>query len=199
MNTIVNKQYCKLTDKKGQTHGGMQWGEGITHTASGEGDLCRPGWIHVYADPLLAVLLNPIHAKFTNPRLWEVEVAGRSKTDNGLKLGFTQVTTICEIPLPKVSVAQAVRFCILCTKEVCEELAWNKWAAAWLSGEGRSEAAAWAAEAAARAARAAAEAAARAAEAAAWAAAMAAEAAAKGTELDLIALAYQAVKEEAEL
>ena len=68
----MNEHYCKLTDENGQTHGGMQWGEGITHTASGEGDLCRPGWI---------------------------EVAGRSKTDNGLKVGFTQVTTIREISL----------------------------------------------------------------------------------------------------
>jgi hypothetical protein len=36
----------KLTDEHGQTRGGTQWGEGVTHTATGTGtELCSDGWI----------------------------------------------------------------------------------------------------------------------------------------------------------
>jgi len=59
-----------------------------------------------------------------------------------------------------------VRFAILCVKEVCADLPWNAWADGWLSGEDRSEAAAYRSARAARAARAAAYRSAR----AAWAA-----------------------------
>jgi len=34
----------KLTDQNMQTRGGTQWAIGETRTASGEGDLCGPGW-----------------------------------------------------------------------------------------------------------------------------------------------------------
>jgi hypothetical protein len=44
----------KLTNENFQTFGGCQWGENITHITSGEGDLCGPGWLHYYDNPLLA-------------------------------------------------------------------------------------------------------------------------------------------------
>ena len=53
-------QLYKLTDDSGRTYNNTQWSEGSTHTASGDGDMCRQGWIHAYTHPLLAVLLNPI-------------------------------------------------------------------------------------------------------------------------------------------
>jgi hypothetical protein len=161
----------KLTDGNGQTRNGTQWGPGVSHSGTGKGGLCGPGWIHAYEHPLVAVLMNPIHANFQTPRLWEAEgeIAIR---DCQLKCGCKTLTTVREIPLPAVTTEMRVRFAILCAKEVCAYPAWNAWADRWLSGEDRTQAAARAAEAA-REARAA-----RAARAAAWAAAWAARAAA---------------------
>jgi hypothetical protein len=134
----------KLTDEQDRTRGGTQWGEGVTHEASGEGELCGPGWIHAYTDPLLAVLLNSIHANFRSPHLWEATgVVG--KTDHGLKVGCTRLTTLRRVPLPEVTTEQRVRFGILCALAVCDEPGWRVWAERWLSGEDRT------AEAAARA------------------------------------------------
>ena len=167
----------KLTNGDGQTRGGTQWGPGMSHSGTGEGGLCGPGWIHAYEHPLIAVLLNPIHADLKNPRLWEAEgeIAIR---DGQLKCGCTTLTTIREIPLPKITTEMRVRFGILSSKEVCAHRGYNAWADKWLSGEDRSAAAA--AKAAAAAAKAAYDttgAAQAAYDAAAWAA-EAAEAAA---------------------
>ena len=173
----------KLTDGDGKTRNDTQWGPGVSHSGTGEGGLCGPGWIHAYEHPLIAVLMNPIHADFKSPRLWEAggEIAIR---DGQLKCGCKTLTTVREIPLPAITTEMRARFAILCAKDVCACHAWNAWADKWISGEDRSAAAAraaadaaWkAADGAACAARAAA--AARAAyDAAAWAA-EAAEAAA---------------------
>lgn len=162
----------KLTNQKHQTHGGCQWGENVTHTASGEGDLCGPGWVHAYTDPLLAVLLNPIHADISNPVLWECE-GEVGKSNHGLKVGCTTLTTLRQVSLPVISDEQHIRFGIGCAATACSAPTWRTWAANWLDGTDRSEAAAqaaawsawptwaalaagWAAEAAAWAAQAAA-------------------------------------------
>ena len=162
----------KLTDQHDQTYGGCQWGEGVTIKTNGEGGLCGPGFTHWYTDPLLAVLLNPIHGNYNleTAHLWEGE-GEVVKTNHGLKAGCTAATTLRRIPLPVVTLEQKVRFGILCAMEVyqCEDF--TAWANAWLSGLDRSEASAEAAAAAARAAGA------------------SARAAAGLGELDLIALA----------
>ena len=189
----------KLTDSCGKTRNDTQWGPGVSHSGTGEGELCGPGWIHAYEHPLIAVLLNPIHANFQNPRLWEAagEVGLR---DGQLKCGCKTLTTVREIPLPAITTEMRVRFGILCAKEVCAVLSWNAWADKWLSGEDRTQAAraraartAWAAakaaKAAAREAARAAEAAYRSARAAAWAAAWSAESAAEGARADAWAAA----------
>lgn len=170
----------KLTDGEGKTFGGTQWGPGVSHSGTGEGGLCGPGWIHAYEHPLIAVLMNPIHSNFKNPRLWEAE-GEVGLRDGQLKCGCATLTTIREIPLPKITAEMRARFAILCAKDVCACHAWNAWADKWISGEDRSAAAAraaadaaWkAADGAACAARAAAAAAAEAAEAAEAAAASA--------------------------
>jgi len=176
----------KLTDSCGKTRNDTQWGPGVSHSGTGKGELCGPGWIHAYEHPLIAVLMNPIHARVKTPRLWEAEgeIAIR---DGQIKCGCKTLTTIREIPLPKITTEMRVRFAILCAKEVCADLPWNAWADKWLSGEDRSEAAAgaaagaawaaWAAEAAAWAAEAAEAAAQTAAGAAAYRSARAARAA----------------------
>lgn len=144
---------CKLTDQDGRTYGRCQWGPGVTHETDGSGELCGPGWLHYYSDPLLAVLLNSIHADFAEPRLWEVLVEGIGKRDLcGLKFGATRLTTIREIPVPKITTVQRVRFAILCALEVYAEPTFALWAEAWLSGADRSPfSAARAAEIASRA------------------------------------------------
>ena len=145
----------KLTDGDGQTRGGTQWGPGVSHSGTGEGELCGPGWIHAYEHPLVAVLMNPIHANFQNPRLWEAE-GEVGLRDGQIKCGCKTLTTIREIPLPSITTEMRVRFAILCAKGVCACPSWNAWADRWLSGEDRSEdaseaasKAAWAVQAAA--------------------------------------------------
>jgi hypothetical protein len=178
----------KLTDQNMRTHKGYQWELQQWKETNGEGELCSPGWLHYYSDPLLAAFLNPIHAKFAAPRLFQVEVAGKVKEDHGLKLGCTRMRLVKELEMPAVTTEQRIKFGILCALEVCKDPQFVAWAANWLDGTDRSadaaaaRAATWAAaaaDAAARAATWAADAAADAAGAAdaAWAAAAAARAA----------------------
>jgi hypothetical protein len=211
----------KLTNARSQTYGDCAWGPGIEHTASGEGDLCSSGWLHATTDPLLAVLFDPMQGKYlhkSGARLWEAE-GEVGKTDRGLKVGCTRLRTVRELPVPKITTEQRVRFAILCAREVYHDPSWLAWAEGWLSGADRSESAArsaqsaaageaqsawsaWSAESAARAAQSAARAA-RAAQSAARAAQSAARAAesaaawsawsaAESKQLDLAALAHEA-------
>mgnify|MGYP001579972072 CR=1 FL=1 len=198
-----------LTNSKGESYGGTQWREGVTH--------CSLDLIHLYEHPLLAVLLNPMYANFTNPILWEGE-AEIVTNDNGLGLGAKEATTHQQIPLPRVTLEQRVTFGILCALEVYREKGWVKWAQGWLNGTNRSERtaraeerAAWVTEAASSAVSAAesaeaassaaawsvsrsAEAAKEVAEASAWAAGAAAESAGAAKRLlNLVALAQMAV------
>jgi hypothetical protein len=231
----------KLTDENDKTHDGCQWGEGITHTAPGTGDLCGPGYIHAHTNPLLAVLLNPVHEQFNSDTMhfWECD-GDVGKTDFDFKVGCTRLTTIKRIPIPVVTLEQWVRFGILSVLTVYHEPSYARWATGWLDGSDRSAATAmavaheavqaveeaWVAAlegavnpkevaataGAVRAADAAAQAAAEAAQAeatavsseAAWRAARTAHMAARAAEtaavvadIDLIALARQAMGIEA--
>src|ERR1700680_2145512 len=144
----------KLTDEKGQTRGGVQWGENVTHTATGDAtqDLCSDGWIHAYTSPLLAVLLNPIHANFASPKLFEA-TGEVGKRDGQLKVGVRSLTTVKEIPLPSVTDTQRIAFGILCALEVCKDAEFTTWAKDWLTGKDRGEKAASAVASAASSAR----------------------------------------------
>lgn len=153
----------KLTDAHGRTYNNTQWGENVTHSGTGDGELCGPGFIHAYESALLAVLLNPIHANFQSPKLWAAE-GEIVKNDNGLKCGCVSLTTIKELTLPEITKEMRSKFAILCAIQVYKSPDFLRWADNWLSGEDRSQAAAEAAE------RAAAWDAAEAAERATWAA-----------------------------
>jgi hypothetical protein len=185
----------KLTDQNMRTHKGYQWELQQWKETDGEGDLCSPGWLHYYSDPLLAAFLNPIHANFEAPRLFQVEVAGKVKEDHELKLGCTKMRLVKELEMPAVTMEQRVKFGILCALEVCKNITFVQWAANWLDGTDRSKEATAAAARAARAAAAdaydAAYAAARAADAydAAYAAARAADAYADAYAADAAARA----------
>jgi len=124
----------KLTDENGETYNQTKWGPGVTYTATGKGPLCGPGWIHAYTHPLLAVLLNPAHANFKHPRLWEAEGIVEIE-DKGLKVGCKSLTTTKEIDLPKITAKQTVRFAVCCVLEVYFDPRFVSWAKDWLDGK----------------------------------------------------------------
>ena len=129
----------KLISHTGCTFGYTKWGENVTHTASGtDPNLCSDGFIHFYMDPRIAVVMNPTHAGFVNPILWEAEYSGKV-VHEPLKSGSKTLTTIRQIPLPEISPTQKIAFGIYCAKEVCFDEKWNLWADRWLSGEDRTQ------------------------------------------------------------
>ena len=128
------------------------WAIGRTVTASGAGtELCTEGVLHAYATPLLAVLLNPIHANIPDPRMLVCDCSDVVAEDWG-KSGHKWVTPVAEMELPAVTTTQRVAFGILCALEVYHEREFVAWAEGWLSGHNRSFDAAYAAAYAARAA-----------------------------------------------
>ncbi len=184
----------KLTTQDNKTRKGYSnectWGRGVTHSGTGQGDLCSPGYIHAYLSPLLAVFLNPVHADIPNPKLWQCSVSTIAISDKNLKVGAVSLKTQKEIKIPIVTPEQRVIFAILCAEaaqEVVKNLfegdekwqityrqkisEFNNWAVDYKTGKNRADAyAAGAAAYAAAAAGAAADARAAAARAAAYAA-----------------------------
>lgn len=129
----------KLTNQNRFTRNQTRWGRRVTHKTDGKGELCGPGWLHYYNDPLLAVLLNPIHAGFSNPMLFEAKAEGKIKRNRGLKFGCSKLTTIKQIPLPVITPEQRICFAIACVSQVCFLPAFVHWSHSWLSGEDRTE------------------------------------------------------------
>ncbi len=130
----------KLTDENDKTYNGTQWGEGVTHTADGNGELCSEHWIHAYEHPLLAVLHNPIHGGFDNAmHMWECETTDEKPLREGyMKLGVRNLTTVRRMPVPEITIEQRIEYGIRCALVVYEAPAFVSWANDWLSGEDRS-------------------------------------------------------------
>ena len=140
----------KLTDRNGVTGAEwgtpLQWAAGVTHEAEDyRGILCRKGIIHAYESPLVAILMNPVHANYNPARLWLCETDAEVVRNDQLKCGVRRLTCVEELPLPEIKTAARVRAAILCAWEVCEDQGWRAWATKWLSGEDRSAESAWAA------------------------------------------------------
>jgi len=129
----------KLTNSKMRTYNGFQWELGKWYKTTGKGDLCSPGWLHFYSDPLIGLFLNPIHANIKNPRLFRAEVKGKGLDDNETKCGYSRARLIEELPVPQISPVQRVRFAIFYAKKMYKGKGWNKWADNWLSGKDRTE------------------------------------------------------------
>lgn len=145
----------KLTDSDGFTHEkSCQWGRRVANphgVKDGERALCSPSWYHGYDNAYLAVLMNPIHAKITSPRLWLAEWRGARLDDRGLKFGATELRTLREVKVPVITPEQRVAFAIFCAGQVLDEAScptWHDWAHGWMCGEDRSTNAANAAYAA---------------------------------------------------
>ena len=132
----------KLTNQHSQTYNNTQWGVNVTHKTNGKGELCTKGWLHFYNSPELAILMNPIHARFSNPKMWLAEAGGKFKDDFGIKGGCTKLTTLREIPVPVITETQKIAFGILCALEVCDDKEFQKWANNWLENKDRTEKAA---------------------------------------------------------
>ena len=132
------KTAYKLTDSEMRTYNESQWELGKWYKKTEE-DLCSSDWLHFYNDPLVGLFLNPIHADIKNPRLFRVEVKGKGIDDNETKCGYSRARLIEELPVPQISLAQRVRFAILCAKKVYKGKEWNKWANNWLSRKDRTE------------------------------------------------------------
>jgi hypothetical protein len=155
----------KLTTQDCKTRAGKSnettWGEGVERTASGEGDLCGPGWLHAYEDPLVAVFMNPVHANLRDPVLWECD-GDVGKRDGEQKCGCTRLKTLVQIPMPQITIDQRVEVAIRMARAILKQLnvvieKWEMWADGWLDWSDRSAAANAAAYSAAYAANAAAD------------------------------------------
>jgi len=129
----------KLTTQDLTTYNDTKWVLNEWKETSGKGELCTEGWLHCYTNPLLAILLNPIHARIDNPKLFKCEVDGKYLGDNGLKEGWTRMRIIEEMEIPQLSNINKIAFGILCALEVCKDEKFVLWANNWLENKDRSK------------------------------------------------------------
>jgi len=83
-------------------------------------------------------MMNPCHADFENPRLWECEVSGLELNDYGLKRIVQQCTTVREMSVPALTTEQRVEIAIRCVLHGCTDDNFSRWAERWLDGTDRS-------------------------------------------------------------
>lgn len=141
----------KLTDAKGQTRGETQWGVNITHIAKDPDclpRLCTGTIIHAYRTPIMAVLMNTVHACFLQPRLWEAE--GEVAVDDGTKVGCRELTTLKEISLPRMTIEERIEIAVRCAMAIFKGRQFTEWANRWLDRTDRTTPAARDAAASAR-------------------------------------------------
>ena len=93
--------------------------------------LCSNGWIHFYQDPLIAILMNPIHADFDPCRLFEAKAAGEMLI-KPLKAGCKELTLVKELKLPAITTANRIAFGIYCALEVYKNPKFVLWAHNWI-------------------------------------------------------------------
>ena len=93
--------------------------------------------------PLLAVLHAPLHVDSDYTKMIEIEVS-EVYAPNQMKLGFTTGVVGKDVPLPKITLEQKLRYAIGSACSVCEEKPFRKWADNWISGKDRTKATAWA-------------------------------------------------------
>ena len=188
----------KLTDQNLRTHNGFQYKKNRWITAPNhdpDKSLCSDGWLHAYEHPLIAVFMNPVHARIKNPKLFECKWKGNHKKYGQLKLGVESTILKKEIGLPTFTPDELVTIAINCALLVYDNQYFVDWTNNWLSGTDRSasnaarsasnaaRSVAWAARSAAWAAESAA------ASSAAWSAANSARSAGREKQVE-ITLAY---------
>jgi len=131
----------KLTDRQESTYNDTVWGENVTHSIPADRPgfkLCSSQVIHAYEHPVIAVLLNPVHAGFYHPLLWEAE--GEVVVREGqLKCGVKKLTTLRQIPLPVGGATRRLNIAIRCALLVYTEARFVAWANNWLDGSDRTQ------------------------------------------------------------
>jgi len=115
----------KLTNQDNTTHNGFKWEVGNTYKIPQKErkmEMCNGGMFHAYRSIELGLLLNPIHAKISNPKLFEMK--GKIQVEDFGKVGTYSLSCIKEIKLPKWYVDESVlrkvqiQFAILCAEKV---------------------------------------------------------------------------------
>jgi len=142
----MGRYLYKLTDEQGNTRKNTHWDVGTKHEVRRElrictHPLCTSSYIHAYENPLVAVLMNPIHANFKAPILWRA-VGWVSRREGELKCGCFSLRIIEKLPLPEISVAQRIRIGIYSALSICSEPDFVLWAKNWLAGTDRTVSAA---------------------------------------------------------
>lgn len=131
-------KYYKLLNQDLTSYNNTKWEIGVPVKVTVEGDkMCSDQVLHCYNHPLLAVILNPIHANIKNPKLFEIEVDKIVNSD-GLKFASKSQTLLKELKVPEISLEQKIEFAIRVVKLIYNDSKWNLWADSWLSGEDRS-------------------------------------------------------------
>ena len=131
----------KLTDQNHRTKNRKLFQLGVPVTVPAENnewELCTNSWIHFYTDPLIAVLMNPVHANFRTPILWECKCEGEMLFEP-LKSGCKKLTVLKQLDIPDITLINRVAFGIFCTQEVYKNMVWNTWANNWLNNIDRSK------------------------------------------------------------
>lgn len=136
---LTEKRTIKNTNGQGEktfyyTRNDMEWGENVTNkidNVNPKAPLCTSNWIHAYLSPELAALLMHTHVHFPTPVLWEAESSCNHIYERGDKVGVKELTTIRQIPIPKVTLQQKLAFLekmknYYFQNKKIEEL-WNKW------------------------------------------------------------------------
>jgi hypothetical protein len=67
----------------------------------------------------LAILLNPVHAHITNPRLWKAEADGRMRVQHHTKWAFSRLRLVEEIAIPPMNSVEKLSFAVRCKRAVC--------------------------------------------------------------------------------
>jgi len=114
----------KLTDQNGNTQNETNWIPKITHEkqSCSNPELCSANVYHAYTNANLALLLNPIHADISSPRMFEC--SGDIAVSDWGKVGCFKITSKKELHLPTWYTNQETRkqvqvmFAILCAESV---------------------------------------------------------------------------------
>jgi hypothetical protein len=125
----------KLTNKRMKTLDSFPYELGVEAKANSTkpAKLCTSGVLHAYVDPVLGLLLNPAHAAFRCPRVFEAE--GVVVVDDGTKVGVRALTLTRQLCAVEVTTDHRVEFAIRCALEVYNAPEYKVWADGWISGD----------------------------------------------------------------
>ena len=114
----------KLTNQNGNTQNNTNWIPKTTHEKQScdNPELCSADVYHAYTNANLALLLNPIHADISNPRMFEC--SGDIVVSDWGKVGCFKMTSKKELQMPTWYTNRETRkqvqvmFAILCAESV---------------------------------------------------------------------------------